>query len=623
MTETLQHSPYQRRDPFRTFGKWLTGMNMYVFLSLLFIYHVIVIFQGVDFNDEGFHLAFYQQIFNNPESVQYAFWGWLSGIVGGVFMKVFPFMGAWGIRFMGAIISTATIVIVYNLLKKYVSKGYLMVSLVMLSIFINEDAKNIYYNNLSAFLYFILAYFLFQGLRNRNNRYILVAGLFCGLNIFTRLPNVLGMSMILAIFYYGYLEKSPFKQMIIRSFVFFSGVILSCLLVLALMLILNHFVYFTGSLKMLFSSSNHATQDDGLNGAYGIGRLLKNNLIDYAKSLRFVLITAGFAYFILFIQLHVTKSSRWLQVGFRYFLILLVLTGFVLLCSGWFTSYRLIEFFTGISLLSGLVLFDKQTSNELKLLGFIGGLILLIHPFGSSEGILTVVVYSMWLSFPIAVEYISGLYRKNMLEGVKPSSKIEVLKFVFQSRLFRAIFLILISLITAACIYNVIRYPYLCDRHQRKDMRFSIDNRFMRGIYTSAGRAKALNELLVASSKYIKPNDIVLAYDCMPLYHYMTESRSFVRNPCIWFYTTGLFSEELKYAEQKNRDMPVIVRQLIKTTGEGSAWPEDIPAENYLNFKRTQGKNKILEGFEKRHQYQRVWNNGEFEILVPEKNYNQ
>src|ERR1700692_4868594 len=138
----------------------------------------------------------------------------------------------------------------------------------------------------------------------------------------------------------------------------------------------------------------------------------------------------------------------------------------------------------------------------------------------------------------------------------------------------------------------------------------------MKAVFTSKGRADAIDGLLLASAKYVKPNDYVLAYDCMPLYHFMTETRSYVRNPCIWFYTTGLFREELNYAELNNRQMPVIVTQLIKTTGEGSAWPETRPAQNYLAFKRTQGKNKILDEFIRRHNYKEVWNNREFEILV-------
>jgi hypothetical protein len=63
--------------------------------------------------------------------------------------------------------------------------------------------------------------------------------------------------------------------------------------------------------------------------------------------------------------------------------------------------------------------------------------------------------------------------------------------------------------------------------------------------------------------------------------------------------------------------LPVIVRQLLKTTGEGNAWPEVKPVENYLFFKRTQDKNNILNDFIKRHYYKEVWNNGDFTILIP------
>jgi len=42
---------------------------------------------------------------------------------------------------------------------------------------------------------------------------------------------------------------------------------------------------------------------------------------------------------------------------------------------------------------------------------------------------------------------------------------------------------------------------------------YSIDNKFLSGIYTTKGRSQALNELLHESSKYVKKGDYVLAYD--------------------------------------------------------------------------------------------------------------
>jgi hypothetical protein len=602
----------------KAIGNSLAGMNTYLFFLFIFIYHVLVIFQGIDFNDEGFHLNFYQQIFNDPESVQYAFWSWLTGIVGGTYMKLFPFLGIWGIRLLGAIVSTCTIVLAYNLLKKYLHTGYLRVSMIMLSLFINEDAKNLYYNNLSAFLYFVTAYFLFIGLRDNKKLMIFAGGFFVCLNIFSRIPNVLGTAMVLAVFYYGHITKSTIKEVIIRVGFFFGGFVFSAIVVLVLMKAMGHLTFFIDSLKMIFSSSQGATQDDGLEGAYGITRLLKNNLTGYANSLKFIFIIGVLILIPGFIDHAVRNSTRTIKTVARLFTYIIVLGAFALIFTGWFTSYRLIEFFTGISLLSAFVLFQKKITPDFKLLTFIGGLILLIHPFGSSEGISTVVVYSMWLSFPIAMDYIARLNWVNLDVKIDSSAGKSTLKSVFSSPAFRKVRLFLICLFSLACLYNVVMYPYLCDRHSRWDMRYCVNNKYMKGVFTSKGRAEALNQLLEASANYIKPNDYVLAYDCMPMYHYMTETRSYVRNPCIWFYTTGLFRRELTEAESNKTRLPIIVRQLIKTTGDGSAWPEVTPVEDYSLFKRTQGKNNILNDFVKRHKYIEAWNNGAFTILVPQ-----
>jgi Dolichyl-phosphate-mannose-protein mannosyltransferase len=598
-------------------GNWLTGMNIYIFFLIIFIYHVLVIFQGIDFNDEGFHLAFYQQIFNNPESVQYAFWGWLSGIVGGSFMKLFPFLGMWGIRFLGAVVSTATIIIVYNLLKKYLHNGYLKVSMIMLSLFINEDAKNLYYNNLSAFLYFAAAYFIFVGLRDHRKWMIFTSGIVVGLNIFTRLPNLLGVGLILSIIYYGYVSKKSIKYIVIRSCFFLAGSVVACLLVFAVMKSLNHFSYFIESIKMISTSSHGAKKDDGLDGAYGITNLLKINFDDYKGAIRFLVLVSLPILLIGVINNLARNASKFLKQSVYILNYLLVLAILILALKGWFTSFRLLEFFTGLSLLSSLVFFEKNGSQDLKLLTIIGGLILFIHPFGSSAGIATVVVYSMWIAFPVALDLIVRLNWTSLELRIKSSVGDTLLKSAFDVQSFRNLRWVVICIISLGCLYNVIKYPYLCDYHKRWEMHYSVDNKWTKGIFTSKGRVNDLNELLTASAKYIKPNDIVLAYDCMPLYHFMTETRSYVRNPCIWFYTTELFRNELEYAESHQNLLPVIVRQLIKTTGEGSAWPEVKPAENYLNFKRTQAKNNILNDFIKKHNYNEVWNNGDFTILIP------
>ena len=129
---------------------FLERMNTKVFFFLLFLYQVIFIFQGVDLSDEGFYATFYQQIFKDPEATQYNFMFWFSGIVAGAFDYVFHGLGIWGMRFAGVLVTTSTIIITYNLLKKYLNPGHLKLGLLMVLLFINNNLKEIHYNDLSA-----------------------------------------------------------------------------------------------------------------------------------------------------------------------------------------------------------------------------------------------------------------------------------------------------------------------------------------------------------------------------------------------------------------------------------------------------------------------------------------
>src|ERR1700676_2614528 len=84
------------------------GMNTKLFFVSIFVFQLILIFQGVDLSDEGFLVTFYQQIFTHPDSVQYNFMFWLTGIIGGVYFKLFSFLGLWGLRLGGVLVTTGT-----------------------------------------------------------------------------------------------------------------------------------------------------------------------------------------------------------------------------------------------------------------------------------------------------------------------------------------------------------------------------------------------------------------------------------------------------------------------------------------------------------------------------------
>src|ERR1700688_2731207 len=216
-------------------------MNIYLFFLLLFTYQILIIFQGLDIVDEGFHATGYQQIFNDPESVQYSFIFWLTDVVGGLVLKFSPIGGLLGLRIAGAIVSLITIIFSYKILRKHISAGTLKLALVLLALSINNDPKDIYYDNLSALLYVITAYLLYGGLTRKNNLLIFAGGLVIGLNIFTRIPNILAPGIGLVIFYYGSCSIQSAKMQV-KNFLFFvAGCLTAIAGIFAVMVLLSQF----------------------------------------------------------------------------------------------------------------------------------------------------------------------------------------------------------------------------------------------------------------------------------------------------------------------------------------------------------------------------------------------
>src|ERR1700676_1023208 len=180
----------ERVNPDHTTGNYLfpflSKMNTRLFFILVFVLEVLLIFQGLDLSDEGFLSTFYSHIFSNPPCVSYNFMFWLTGIIGGVWTKIFSPLGLWGIRLGGAVINTLTVILTYRLLKKYLNPAYLKLGLILVVLSLNNDIKVLNYNTLSSLFYVIIVYFLFNGLQKGQPGKILLGGFFVGLNTFIR-----------------------------------------------------------------------------------------------------------------------------------------------------------------------------------------------------------------------------------------------------------------------------------------------------------------------------------------------------------------------------------------------------------------------------------------------------
>ena len=347
-------------------------LNTKLFFIFLFVFQLAFTFQGLELADEGFLATFYQEIFKNPESVQYNFMFWLTGIIGGLYFKIFSFLGLWGLRLGGVIVITSTAMLVYSLLKKHLNNTYLKLGLFLVVTALNNDIKELNYNNLSAFINVLIIYFLFYGLKGNAWGKLFLSGLFVAMNDFIRLPNILGIGLVLAVVYYGYLNKYSLKQIAGNLFIFLSGILAGTVALFSIMYFVGHWDIFINSLKVVSNMSSAKKQYEFQGNDYGVMRLLKQFKTNNIRSV-FVAVFV-FTGSILGISVYsalegkipVLKKIAGLV---RYILVLFIL---ILMVLGVIDNYSFLFFYTGFILVVFALTLITNADTDIRLLLFCG-----------------------------------------------------------------------------------------------------------------------------------------------------------------------------------------------------------------------------------------------------------
>jgi len=595
----------------------LEDMNKSLFFFLLFLYQIAFTFQGVDMGDEGAHATFYQQLFNDPASVQYNFMFWLSGIIGGSFLHLFPGLGLWGLRLAGVLVTTGTLILTYNLLKTYLQETYLKLGLLLVILMLNNDPKDIFYNNVSALMYVMAAFLLFTGLKKQNQWRLLLCGVIVGLNVFNRLPNVLGLGLSAIILYQGIMKRDRLVAIVKKIFVFGAGFVIAIVGVIALMKALHHYEYFVNAFQVVVGLSKGTTISKDDDSSYGLMTLIKLFLTNYENCLRYAVYIALFLLTVLGAIHFMKKKSiyrKWMGRAVTAFVFLLFL---ILILTGKLDHIEMMYCFTGVALLTSFFILAEKDS-DIRLLTLIGLFIMMVHPLGSSGGMHVVGQYSMWLIFPLVINYLFSIkHLVNDFQLFKENNRLRLLFSVSPSRL-EIIRKYGILLSVVGCFFHAWYYPYF-DKQERFEMKYSLDSKKVRGIFTTKERATPINELLHESERYIKPGDYVLAYSSIPLFHFLTDTRPYIRNSWPYLYMSGVFLSELNSAYERTGIAPVVVIQRVNTIGDASDWSSaHLPVDPEWDRKNQQ-RDIYLGEFLSKHHYTEVWKNEIFRIMVPGK----
>lgn len=570
----------------------------YGFVLLLVLCQLVLAFQGFDLCDEGFSLTFYQQFFLYPESVEYNFVYWLSGLIGGIWYKLYPEGGILWFRILAVLCNTSIFLMGYKLLKPHIGSFSSLVGLTMV-LFMNNFGYLVFYHNpLTALLSLVGAYFILKGIETKKLWLLMLSGMAIGINVFSRIPNLTLFAFLLIIPLAGYLKKEPFVKSIKPMVLFLIGIALGFLVVVLILSALDQLEIMEKALGSLVSLGT--VEASGHNSIHLLRIYLNqqiNVLLILGVILLYGLMVLGISSLV---KSALLKKMAIILSGFLFFLFL-------------FEKQDVFAIFA-LGYLGAIGLLFTKRDQSIKLLTFASLIIMVCLPLGSGGAILSSGYIAVWLGLPLFFYFL--LQVDNFSLSINSRDKLTM--GIISKRDFYHLFLGLLVSYSIVKIYHISQEAYF-DEGSRFEKNYTINSKFAKGIYTTKERAEIINQLLPNLEKYVKEDDYLLTFDNIPMVHFLTKTRPYMYNPWVWIYDDSSFKEKLSYAEHHIEGLPVVLLQKFNTIGTFS---EPIP--NYMDissghpFLYSEQRTSEMNDFLERNHYKEVWQNDYFSILKAE-----
>lgn len=181
----------------------------YIIPLILLVYPLIKITQGIDLTDSCYGLVNYRFFPNAGQEWTVA--TYLANVLGALFMRL-PF----GDTLIGMRFYTGLMVSAMALFSWYFLKGKMPAWIAfageLIAISLCWIPTTSLYNYLTFALFLGGSICLYRGLIWHKRPLMVLAGICLGANVLTRLPNIVECLLIVMVFYYGWLEKKPAKE---------------------------------------------------------------------------------------------------------------------------------------------------------------------------------------------------------------------------------------------------------------------------------------------------------------------------------------------------------------------------------------------------------------------------
>lgn len=575
----------------------------WVLLFSLFLYPMLITWQGLDITDVGFSASNYALFFNHYESIGSTSVFWLTIFIGAI---VESFLGThFGLiahKISDLLLTYINFFIIYKLLSAHFNSKTILIGLLLTAITLTPTLHIFSYQSATSTFYLIAVYFLYFGIVKNKLHYIFFGSIFLGLNFFIRLPNLLGIGLYgMVLINYFLLNKSlSSKDLFLQSSLFFLGYIVGFTSVLVLMERMGHLHYFISDMKLIYNLLFHTAREDAHSGSSLFIQLLKDLKSIINISLNIVLIII----FVLFTLNISEKNSKKYKLQYLIMIILWLFSLYYLIKSGDKILYYL--YATVITILAySLYDYYKKHSYDLFLLTLFALPLIFLGTLGSDTG-LYYANYHLPLALTLSIAYIVQTNFPGPLVLFKHTlyfnkSHIDFIKYSLIS-LFGIVFL-------TYGFMNVFKDA------SRSKLLYAIHHPRIVGIYTSKERASVLEDALYNLEKYVHKGDILLSCDSTPLIYYITQTVPMLDTTWIEILPPKRVSEKFKAYEQGSKYRPIVFRAKYATCL--AIWPQQKQLAEFSGTWQTRGM--IIDDFIQRNHYQKVWENEFFEIYKVEK----
>jgi hypothetical protein len=567
-----------------------------------FTWSMLFMWQGLDFTDMGVWLTCYQQFYSCPTQGAIFSSCWLTCFIGHWFGLVLG-GGVLAYKLGYVVVITLIAIISFHLLATQFGRSRMLAATILLTVLYNRIycGNWVAYYELTALFFLAGVALLFWGLVDNRMFLLVLAGTVLGVNTFIRLPNLLGIALLSAVWLYGWSCRWSFRKVIVKSAWFLCGFLAGIGLVLGMIYLHGHELIYYQDIQKIIRMSLVA--DSGYSSSGLFKRLIWDHFLAFIKAVSIVLfgvwaakkiskqkmilvaigILAGAS--LLFYVIYVRDQWQWCITGLCYLVLL------------------------------SIVFLKSRKRPALALLAFFAGLVLFLTPLGSGDGI-SIALYGMWLALPLTLMWLwqgldISLSLKLHIQHLKVPLLSSVSEFRLEQRTIRIFGLIILLALMFQSLFSAWQFTFR-DSHNRFTMNHSIRHPLLHGVYTTAERARVVRELLDAMSRYTKPGDDVLAYHSIATVHFLTQTHPWLGDAWPDLLTAEMITTQIRQMEQAGAKLPCIVRAKASTFDD--SWPG---GSEPLKYWHAHKNSHLFTEFARKHGYGLTWSNDFFEILTP------